>query len=150
MRVVLQRVSEAAVHIGGTEHAAIDQGFLILLGVEHDDTAADAEWLAKKIAALRVFSDAQGHMNHSIQEVGGGMLVVSQFTLHADTKKGNRPSFIRAARPETAVPLYEQFVQMLALESGRPVLTGQFGADMQVRLINDGPVTILMDSKNRG
>lgn len=149
MRVVLQRVSEASVHIGGTVHAAIDRGFLILLGIEHEDTAADAEWLVKKIAALRVFSDEQGQMNRSVQEVGGSMLVVSQFTLHASTKKGNRPSFIRAARPEAAVPLYELFVQMLALESGRPVFTGQFGADMQVQLINDGPVTIWMDSKNR-
>lgn len=149
MRVVIQRVQQASVHIGGVITAAIEGGLLILLGIESEDTEDDAEWLCKKIAAMRIFSDDAGLMNRSIQDIGGSMLVVSQFTLHADTKKGNRPSFIRAARPEQAIPLYEWFVARLRTESARPVLTGQFGADMQVGLINDGPVTILMDSKNR-
>lgn len=149
MRVVIQRVSPASVVIEGIEKSRIGQGLLILLGIEHDDSEADIEWLCKKIAALRIFSDEAGLMNLSVQDIAGEILVISQFTLHASTKKGNRPSFIRAARPETAIPLYEKFVQMLGQESGRPVLTGEFGADMKVSLVNDGPVTIWMDSRSR-
>lgn len=149
MRTVIQRVSQAAVVINGIEKSRIGPGLLILLGIEQDDTIADIEWLCKKITALRIFSDEAGLMNRSVQDIEGEMLVVSQFTLHASTKKGNRPSFIRAARPETAIPIYEQFTEMLRQESGRPVLTGEFGADMKVSLLNDGPVTILMDSKSR-
>jgi len=149
MRVVLQRVSSASVTIGEHLKSSIGCGLLILLGIEHDDTPEDIDWLCKKISALRIFPDEAGLMNRSVQDIGGDCLVVSQFTLHASTKKGNRPSFIRAARPETAVPMYELFVQTLQLESGRPVLTGEFGADMKVALVNDGPVTIWMDSKNR-
>jgi len=149
MRTVIQRVSQASVSIEGVEKSRIGWGLLILLGIEHDDTAEDILWLCKKIAALRIFSDTEGLMNRSIQDIGGEMIVVSQFTLFASTKKGNRPSFIRSARPEIAVPLYEQFVDTLHRESSRPVLTGEFGADMKVSLLNDGPVTILMDSKNR-
>ena len=149
MRVVIQRVSQAAVVIDGAEHARIGWGFLILLGIEQEDRAEDLEWLCKKIAALRVFSDEAGLMNRSIQDIEGEILVVSQFTLHASTKKGNRPSFIRAAKPDTAIPLYEQFVKTLRAESGRPVQTGEFGADMKVSLLNDGPVTIWMDSRNK-
>jgi D-aminoacyl-tRNA deacylase len=147
MRVAIQRVSEASVTIEHFEKSRIGPGLLLLLGIEQDDDTADAEWLCKKIATMRIFSDDAGLMNRSIQDIAGALLVVSQFTLHASTKKGNRPSFIRAARPEQAVPLYEFFVQQLALESGRPVLTGEFGADMKVALVNDGPVTIWMDSK---
>lgn len=149
MRVIIQRVSQAAVVIDGIEKSRIGPGLLILLGIELDDTEADVIWLCPKIAALRIFSDPAGLMNLSVQDIGGELLVVSQFTLHASTKKGNRPSFIRAARPETAIPLYEKFVEMLRRESGCPVLTGEFGADMKVSLTNDGPVTILIDSKNR-
>lgn len=149
MRTVIQRVSQASVVINDMEKSRIGQGLLILLGIEQDDTTEDIEWLCKKIAALRIFSDEAGLMNRSVQDIEGEMLVVSQFTLHASTKKGNRPSFIRAARAETAVPMYEKFVEMLRQESGRTVLTGEFGADMKVSLLNDGPVTILMDSKNR-
>lgn len=149
MRVVLQRVKEAAVHIRGSVHASIGSGMLIFLGVETSDNADDVDWLCRKISAMRVFSDQQGLMNCSIQESEGNFLVVSQFTLHASTKKGNRPSFIQAARPEVAIPLYESFLQHLGAVSGRPVLSGVFGADMQVFLINDGPVTIIMDSRNK-
>ena len=149
MRTVIQRVSQAAVVIDGIEKSRIGWGLLILLGIEQDDTTEDIDWLCKKIAALRIFSDEAGLMNRSVQEIEGELLVVSQFTLHASTKKGNRPSFIKAARPETAIPLYEQFLGTLGRESGRPVLTGEFGADMKVSLLNDGPVTILIDSKNR-
>jgi D-tyrosyl-tRNA(Tyr) deacylase len=149
MRVVIQRVSQASVVIDNQEKSRIGSGFLILLGIEQEDTTEDIEWLCKKIAALRIFSDEAGLMNLSVQDIAGEMLVVSQFTLHASTKKGNRPSFIRAARPETAIPMYEKFVEMLAQESRRPVLTGEFGADMKVALVNDGPVTILIDSKTR-
>ncbi|HMX39773.1 MAG TPA: D-aminoacyl-tRNA deacylase [Saprospiraceae bacterium] len=147
MRTVIQRVSQASVNIEGATHSSIGCGLLILLGIEHDDTAEDIEWLCKKIAGLRIFSDEAGLMNRSVQDIGGECLVVSQFTLHASTKKGNRPSFIRAARPDTAIPLYEQFVRTLANESGRPVKTGIFGADMKVELLNDGPVTIWIDSR---
>lgn len=149
MRIVLQRVSQAAVVIAGAEKSRIGPGLLLLLGIEESDDAGDIDWLCRKVAALRIFSDEAGLMNRSVQEVGGELLVVSQFTLHASTKKGNRPSFIRAARPETAIPLYEKFLTELAAISGRPVLAGEFGADMKVSLLNDGPVTILMDSKNR-
>ena len=149
MRVVIQRVSAASVTIDGKEKSRIDRGLLILLGIEHDDGSEDVAWLCKKIAALRIFSDEAGLMNRSVQDIGGEVLVISQFTLYAGTKKGNRPSFIRAARPETAIPLYEAFVEMLERESGLPVYTGSFGADMQVALVNDGPVTIWMDSRAR-
>lgn len=149
MRVVLQRVSQASVTIEGVEKSRIGWGFLILLGIEQEDHQEDIDWLCKKISALRVFSDDEGLMNRSVQDINGEILVVSQFTLHASTKKGNRPSFIKAARPETAIPLYERFVEALRQESGRPVNTGSFGADMKVSLLNDGPVTILIDSKNR-
>ncbi|MBK8556386.1 MAG: D-tyrosyl-tRNA(Tyr) deacylase [Lewinellaceae bacterium] len=149
MRAVLQRVSEASVVIDGVEKSRIGWGLLILLGIENEDTVEDIDWLCKKIAAMRIFSDAEGLMNLSVQDIAGSLLVVSQFTLHASTQKGNRPSFIKAARPETAIPLYEQFVQELEQISGRPVQTGAFGADMKVSLLNDGPVTILIDSKNK-
>ena len=149
MRAVLQRVSSASVTIAGTTKARIAAGLLVLVAVEDADTLEDIEWLAGKIVRLRVFSDEQGLMNRSLQEAQGELLVVSQFTLFASTKKGNRPSYLRSARPEVAVPLYEKFVVRLAMELGRPVQTGEFGADMQVVLVNDGPVTILIDSKAR-
>lgn len=149
MRTVIQRVSSASVTIEGVEKSAIGWGLLILLGIEHDDGEEDIQWLCKKIAALRIFSDEAGLMNLSVQDIKGSMIVVSQFTLFASTKKGNRPSFIRSAKPDYAIPLYEQFVETLRKESGLPVLTGEFGADMKVALLNDGPVTILVDSKNR-
>jgi D-tyrosyl-tRNA(Tyr) deacylase len=149
MRVVLQRVSEASVTIAGEKTAAIGPGFLILLGIESSDTQEDIDWLAGKIARLRVFSDAEGAMNLSLEDSGGECLVVSQFTLHASTKKGNRPSFIRAARPEVAIPLYEAFVLRLEEEIKKKVETGLFGAMMEVGLINDGPVTIQIDSINK-
>jgi D-aminoacyl-tRNA deacylase len=149
MRAVIQRVSNANVTIEGKLHASIGRGLLIFVGIEEADDAGDIEWLCKKIAGLRIFSDPDGKMNLSVQEANGGLLAVSQFTLHASTQKGNRPSYIRAARPETAIPLYEQFVAGLAGAAGRPVKTGVFGADMQVSLLNDGPVTILIDTKNR-
>ena len=149
MRALLQRVSSASVTIDGSVHAGIGPGLLILLGVEEADSAEDIEWLAGKIGRMRIFGDAEGHMNLSVQETGGETLVVSQFTLHAAVKKGNRPSFIRAARPEQAVPAYESFCAALAKETGRPVATGVFGADMKVALVNDGPVTIWIDSKVR-
>lgn len=149
MRALIQRVSSASVTIAGTVHSSIGQGLLVLLGVEETDHDEDISWLAGKIARLRIFSDADGLMNLSVTESGGSALVVSQFTLHASTKKGNRPSFIRAARPEQAIPLYEKFCAVLGTEIGRPAATGVFGADMQVSLNNDGPVTIWMDTKQR-
>ncbi len=149
MRAVIQRVTEASVAIGGQTAAAIGAGLLVLVAVEAADTADDLEWLSGKLVRLRVFNDGQGVMNCSVKESGGGILVISQFTLFASTRKGNRPSYLRAARPETALPLYEAFLCKLAEAFGRPVPSGEFGADMQVRLTNDGPVTILMDSKNR-
>lgn len=148
MIAVIQRVSQAAVHIGGQQKAQIGSGLLILIGIEEADGAEDIDWLTRKIVNLRIFNDDQGVMNRSLLETGGELLVVSQFTLHASTKKGNRPSYIKAARPETAIPLYEQFIQSLRDQSA-PVQTGEFGADMQVSLINDGPVTILVDTKNK-
>ncbi len=149
MRIVIQRVAEANVYINGLEMAAIGVGFLILLGIETEDTQEDADWLCNKIAMLRVFNDEAGLMNKDIISINGEILVVSQFTLHAAYKKGNRPSFIRAARPEQAIPLYEYFIKLLGSKIGKPISTGTFGADMKVGLVNDGPVTILMDSKNR-
>ena len=149
MRAVVQRVSEASVTIAGQTKAAIKTGFLVLLGIEEADAAEDIEWLSGKLVRLRVFPDDQGVMNRSVQETGGDIIVVSQFTLHASTKKGNRPSYSRAARPEIAVPLYEAFVRKLSEDLGKPVQTGEFGADMKVGLVNDGPVTIVMDTKAR-
>lgn len=147
MRALLQRVSEASVTIDGRVKSSIGQGILILLGIEPEDGVEDIQWLCKKISQLRIFSDENGIPNLSVQDVKGELLVVSQFTLHASTKKGNRPSYIRAAKPEIAIPLYEQFVEELRQVSGQPVGTGEFGADMKVRLLNDGPVTIWIDSK---
>lgn len=149
MRAVIQRVSEASVTIDGEVFSAIGPGLLILLGIEDADNQEDTDWLCRKIAALRIFNDIGGVMNLPVTEVGGELLVVSQFTLHASTKKGNRPSYIRASKPEVAVPLYEAFVKHLHAVSGLPVRTGVFGADMKVRLLNDGPVTIIMDTKNK-
>jgi D-tyrosyl-tRNA(Tyr) deacylase len=149
MRAVIQRVSSASVSIGGRVKTSINTGMLVLLGIEEGDGADDIEWLCGKLVRLRIFNDEQGVMNRSVQESGGDILVVSQFTLYASTKKGNRPSFIRAARPETAIPLYEMFLNKLAAELGKPVPSGEFGADMQVALVNDGPVTILIDTKTR-
>jgi D-aminoacyl-tRNA deacylase len=147
MRILIQRVQEAAVVVEGVTVGAIGPGLLVLLGIEATDTHEDTDWLCRKLSQLRIFSDEAGLMNLSIQDIGGDFLVVSQFTLHASTKKGNRPSYIRAARPETAIPLYESFVAHLRQCSGRSVATGVFGADMKVSLVNDGPVTIWMDSK---
>lgn len=154
MKIVIQRVSQASVTIQGNINAEIGTGFLILLGIGNEDGedangTDDIEWLCRKITQLRIFSDSEGKMNLSIQDVEGGIIVVSQFTLHASTKKGNRPSYIRAARPEVAIPLYEKFVSVLSDKLGRKVQTGEFGADMKVALLNDGPVTIIIDSKNR-
>ncbi|HRI26484.1 MAG TPA: D-aminoacyl-tRNA deacylase [Chitinophagales bacterium] len=149
MKAVIQRVSSASVMVNGSVTGAIDTGLMVLLGIEHADTEEDVAWLAAKIAAMRIFSDENGLMNLSVQEVNGQLLVVSQFTLHASTKKGNRPSFIAAARPETAIPLYEKFIGQLNGLLGKPTQTGEFGANMQVALVNDGPVTIIVDSKNR-
>lgn len=148
MRLVIQRVRHSSVAINGKITGRIGAGLLILIGVEHEDTVDDAQWLAGKVAGLRVFSDENGMMNLDIQKINGKILVVSQFTLHASTKKGNRPSFIRAAQTEQAIPLYEHFISKLR-ENGIHVETGVFGAMMEVTLINDGPVTILMDSKNK-
>lgn len=149
MKVVIQRVKEASVIITEKKQASINAGLLILVGIENDDELEDINWLCKKIANLRIFNDEEGQMNRSVIDVDGELLVVSQFTLQASTKKGNRPSYIKAARPETAIPLYETFVKTLSLIAGRPVQEGIFGADMKVGLINDGPVTIIIDSKNR-
>ncbi|GAA0874126.1 D-aminoacyl-tRNA deacylase [Wandonia haliotis] len=149
MRVVVQRVSEASVKIDGVIKGAIHQGMMVLLGIEHDDSEEDIDWLVAKLSGLRIFSDAEGKMNVSIREIKGSFLVVSQFTLHASTRKGNRPSYVRAARPELAIPMYELFIERLKKSSGLEVQTGEFGADMKVALINDGPVTILIDSKTR-
>lgn len=149
MRVVIQRVSHASVTINGVCKSAIKEGFMILVGIEEADTQEDADWLCKKIANLRVFDDENGVMNKSILDINGEILVVSQFTLMALTKKGNRPSYIRAARPETAIPLYEYFCNELSIAIGKEVGTGEFGADMKVELLNNGPVTICMDTKNK-
>lgn len=149
MRAVIQRVAEAKVTIGGVVKGAIQHGLVVLLAVEEEDAAEDIEWLSGKIVRLRVFNDENGVMNRSVQEAQGGILLVSQFTLFASTKKGNRPSYSRSARPEIAVPLYQQFVAKLGQDLGRPVQTGEFGAHMLVNLTNDGPVTIIIDSKIR-
>lgn len=149
MRAVIQRVRSCSVEIDGKIHSSIDAGLLVLLGIENADAAEDVQWLAQKIINLRIFSDAEGLMNLSIIDIDGEILVVSQFTLFASTKKGNRPSFIRSARPEFAIPLYELFVQQLQQLSKSSIRTGEFGADMQVHLINDGPVTITIDTKNK-
>lgn len=149
MRILVQRVRRAAVEIDGAEYSRIGQGLLVLVGIEAADGAEDIEWLTKKLLGLRIFDDEQGVMNLDIRQVGGQILAVSQFTLHASTKKGNRPSYIRSAPEAISRPLYEQFVARLAQESGQEIATGVFGADMQVSLINDGPVTIWIDSKNK-
>ncbi len=149
MRAIIQRVTEASVSIAGELHAEIDRGLLVLLGVEQADEVEDRDWLAAKIAQMRIFSDADGKMNRNISEVGGALLVVSQFTLYASTKKGNRPSFLRAAHPSMAEPMYESFCQQLSLLSGTIVKKGVFGAEMHIRLCNDGPVTIAMDSRDK-
>jgi D-tyrosyl-tRNA(Tyr) deacylase len=149
MRAVIQRVVTASVYIEGVIKSKIDQGLLILLGIEDTDTDEDIAWLCGKIIRLRIFGDDQRVMNLSVTDVKGEMMVVSQFTLHASTKKGNRPSYIKAAKPEIAVPLYEKFILQLAVELGKPVATGEFGACMQISLINDGPVTIIIDTKNK-
>lgn len=149
MRVVIQRVSHASVTIEGACKSAIGEGFMILVGIEEADTQEDADWLCRKIVGLRVFDDENGVMNRSITDINGEILVISQFTLMASTKKGNRPSYIRAARHETAIPLYEYFCNELEIALGKKVGTGEFGADMKVELLNNGPVTICMDTKNK-
>lgn len=149
MRAVIQRVTEASVTIGGKINGQIQHGLMILLGIEPADGPEDISWLSAKIAGLRIFNDGEGVMNRSVVDIDGGILVISQFTLFASTRKGNRPSYIRAARPEIAIPLYESFVAGLSAVIGKPVETGIFGADMKVSLVNDGPVTILIDSKQR-
>lgn len=149
MKVVIQRVSKASVTIENRLVASIENGLLVLLGIVDEDTQEDIIWLSNKISNLRIFNDNNDVMNHSVKEVDGNIIVVSQFTLHASTKKGNRPSYIKAAKPEIAIPLYEAFVRQLESDLNKKVQTGQFGADMKVQLINDGPVTIIMDSKNK-
>ena len=149
MRAVIQRVSKASVTIDNKIYSRINNGLLVLLGIEDADTAEDVEWLSGKIVNLRVFDDGNGVMNVSVKDIDGDILVVSQFTLHASTKKGNRPSYIKASKPEFAIPVYEKFVQQLTGDLGKKVYTGIFAADMQVELLNDGPVTIVIDTKNR-
>lgn len=149
MKVVIQRVSEASVTIDSKRVASISNGLVVLIGIEEADNQEDISWLVSKIANLRIFADDNKVMNLSIKEINGEMIVVSQFTLHASTKKGNRPSYIRAAKPEIAIPIYEDFISKLENELSKKVQTGQFGADMKVALINDGPVTILIDTKNK-
>lgn len=147
MRAVIQRVSEASVTIEGVKNAEIGQGLLILVGIENEDTSEDISWLCKKIVNMRIFNDSNEVMNDSLLDVEGEAIIVSQFTLHASTKKGNRPSYIKAAKPDVAIPLYEEFVCRFEEELGKKVGTGEFGADMKVELLNDGPVTIIIDSK---
>ena len=149
MRIIIQRVREASVTIDAKLHSAIGQGMMILVGIEDADTDEDIAFLTKKVANMRIFDDAEGVMNRSVLDIDGEILVVSQFTLHASTKKGNRPSYIKAAKPDISIPLYEKFCAELSIALGKPVKTGVFGADMQCALINDGPVTIFMDSKNK-
>lgn len=149
MRAVIQRVSEASVTVEGEITGQIGAGLLVLVGVEDADTETDMEWLCKKICNLRIFNDEEGIMNRSVTDINGGLLVVSQFTLFASTKKGNRPSYIRASKPDIAIPMYEKFVKYIGVTSGLQVETGRFGADMKVRLLNDGPVTIVIDTKNK-
>lgn len=149
MIAVIQRVSSASVTIDRKVKGEIKTGFMVLLGITHSDSQEDIEWLGKKIVGLRVFSDEEGKMNLDIKTVNGDILLISQFTLHASTKKGNRPSFIEAAKPDVAIPMYEKMIKFLGEELGKPIQTGEFGADMKVSLLNDGPVTIVIDSKNR-
>lgn len=149
MRAVIQRVAHASVTIEGNTHASIKKGLLILLGIEHADTHEDIQWLSGKIVQLRIFDDAQGIMNLSVKDIAGGILLISQFTLHASTKKGNRPSYIKAAKPDIAIPLYEAMIRQIENDLGINIQTGIFGADMKVDLLNDGPVTIIIDSKNK-
>ena len=149
MRIVIQRVSEASVTIDSKIVAQIHQGLLVLVGIEDEDTSEDSNWLVSKIVNLRIFPDKNEVMNLSVKDIDGEIIVVSQFTLHAATKKGNRPSYIKAAKPDIAIPIYEKFLQQLDVELGKKIQTGQFGADMKVALVNDGPVTIIIDSKNR-
>ena len=149
MKVVIQRVNEASVSIEGKLAGSIQRGLLVLLGIESADTMEDVQWLSNKIVQMRIFDDAEGVMNWSVKEIGGNILLVSQFTLHASTKKGNRPSYIAAAKHDISVPLYEAMIKQLSTDMGAPIQTGVFGADMQVALINDGPVTIIVDSKNK-
>jgi D-tyrosyl-tRNA(Tyr) deacylase len=149
MRAVIQRVSEASVKIEGIAKGEIQNGFMILLGVGNEDTENDVEWLSKKIANMRIFEDGEGKMNKSLLDIGGEVLLISQFTLHASTKKGNRPSFIEAAKPDLAIPLYESMISMLSNLLSKPIQTGEFGADMKVSLVNDGPVTIMIDTKDK-
>jgi D-tyrosyl-tRNA(Tyr) deacylase len=149
MIAVIQRVQSASVEIDQKIKSAIQQGLLVLVGIEDADTDEDIEWLSGKIVGLRIFNDADGVMNISVKDVGGDVLVVSQFTLHASTKKGNRPSYIKASKPDVAIPLYEKFVKAVGVQLGKEVLTGEFGADMKVQLLNDGPVTIIIDTKNK-
>jgi D-tyrosyl-tRNA(Tyr) deacylase len=149
MRVVIQRVSEASVKVDGEIVGAIQAGLMVLLGIQNEDTLEDIQWISNKLVQMRIFDDAEGVMNLSVQEMGGSILLISQFTLFASTKKGNRPSYIAAAKTEIAIPIYEQMILQLSKDLGKPIATGQFGADMKVALINDGPVTILIDSKNR-
>lgn len=149
MRVVIQRVISAAVTIDEALKSKIDKGLLILLGIEDTDTDEDISWLCGKIIRLRIFNDADGIMNLSVADIAGEILVVSQFTLHASTKKGNRPSYLKAAKSEIAIPQYEKFIQQMSSELNKPVASGEFGADMQISLINDGPVTIIIDTRNK-
>ncbi|WP_396141099.1 D-aminoacyl-tRNA deacylase [Flavobacterium sp.] len=149
MKTVIQRVSQSSVTINNEIVAQIQKGLLVLVGIEDTDQQEDIAWLASKIANLRIFADENDIMNLSVKEINGDVIVVSQFTLHASTKKGNRPSYIKASKPDIAVPLYESFVQQMELELGKKVQTGRFGADMKVSLVNDGPVTIIMDTKNK-
>ena len=149
MKILIQRVSHASIEVDDTLHAQLKSGLLIFLGIEKDDDSSDVDYLVGKSAALRIFNDPDGKMNLSIQDVGGEALIVSQFTLHAGTKKGNRPSYVKAARPEHAIPLYEYFIQKMNLELPEKVKSGVFGADMKIQLLNDGPVTIMIDSKNK-
>jgi D-tyrosyl-tRNA(Tyr) deacylase len=149
MIAVIQRVSQAAVHIEGRERASIGSGLMVLLGIEEADGTEDLEWISRKTIQMRIFADTEGVMNRSILDCNGEVLLISQFTLHASTKKGNRPSYIKAAKPDIAIPLYEAWIKEMSQQMGKPIKTGEFGADMQVSLINDGPVTILLDSKNK-
>ncbi len=149
MRLLIQRVQRAKINIDGRETASISTGLLVLLGIEESDDLNDIKWLVPKMLKLRIFSDENGKMNLSVTDIGGEILIVSQFTLHASVKKGNRPSYIRAAHPDHAIPLYEEFIAQTVKLSGKPVQTGEFGAHMQIELVNDGPVTIWMDSKNK-
>lgn len=149
MKIVIQRVTEASVVINNSEVAAIEKGLVILLGIEHDDSQEDIKWLCNKITNLRIFPDENDVMNTSLKAANGDVILVSQFTLHASTKKGNRPSYIKAAKPDVAIPMYNDFIKTLQEHLGKPIQTGEFGADMKVQLVNDGPVTIIIDSKHR-